>query len=315
MVQYSIGYAPGHRAFGFSNLYWMSGVIVLLVSTFQNCVRIIIKEPFSGKKLLEIIKERQLNTLFCTPAQLQLLLLETFNHDDLKSMHAIHASGSIVHPSLISSFKVPVISAYGATEIGGIALAGKLSLGVQVKIVDDNGKRMGVGETGEICVKPVIPFLGYYNNPEETKKVYKDGFWHSGDIGHFDDNGMLHIRERKSEIFRHNYFFIDPTDVERELQEGLPDIGLIAVVGIPNPQYVSLPAALIVKHPGSDLVEEMVHNYAKAHLPHYQYLRGGVYFVNELPMTANGKVLRKKVKEMVTSLFESSCAKDSRYVY
>lgn len=312
MFQNSIGLPNNVRSFGFSTLYWMSGVSNLLSGTLNNNVRVITRQPFSGQLLLKIIKTYEIGYLMCTPAQLQLLRLIKYEEADLLSLRSIVCGGSALPQSLLSQFPVPVIPGYGMTESGTISIAGHLGSGVVLKIVDENGEKLGVGERGEICSKPRVPFLGYYANELATRETLKDGFVHSGDIGVMDANGCLHVVDRKKDIFKYNNFHINPTDVERELQDK-EGIALVSVVGIPHPIYAALPAAVIVRTEGSLISEMDVHIFAKARLSHYKWLRGGVYFVEQLPMTVSGKILRREVTKRAAELYEKN--PDIGFVY
>lgn len=283
----------------------MSGVSAMLFSVMGNGTRVIVRKPYSPQLCLEIIKKHKVGLMICPPAQLQLLLLEKFEWDDLNSLFAIFCGGSAVPQSLIQKFKVPVITGYGLTEGGVISMAGQVAANVVVKIVDDNGNQLGVGERGEICAKIPFPFLGYYRNREATEAMFKDGFVHTGDIGLFDEGGNLSVVDRKKEIFKYNNFHINPTEVERVLQD-LEGVGLVSVVGIPNHIFASLPAAVIIKKTGSALTELDVHQYAKENLAKYKFLRGGVYFVKEMPMTVSGKIIRRLTTKLATELLKKN---------
>lgn len=146
---------------------------------------------------------------------------------------------------------------YGMTEVGGCTTAGEirteedtsvgqLLLGIQAKIVDDEGNRLGVNECGEICTITKYKFLGYFNNEEATASTFDDeGFLKSGDIGYFDDNGNLYLVDRKKDMIKYCASQVSPTEIEQYLIQ-YPSIKAVCVVGIPDPVVGDLPAAVIV---------------------------------------------------------------------
>lgn len=170
---------------------------MLLQSTICNVPRVIMSRGFVPELGLEIIKRHQIEFLFCTPAQIQMMLGHpSYKEGDLSSLKVVFCAGSAAPECLIREAPVPLINLYGCTEVLEVSRMGQLCNSCVVKIVDDQGDRLGTGECGEICVKPRVPILGYYNNPEATKAIYRDGFVHTGDMGYFDRNGTLHYVDR-----------------------------------------------------------------------------------------------------------------------
>lgn len=177
-------------------------------------------------------------------------------------------------------------------------IVGQLLPNVDLKIIDEKDKLLGPTETGEICVRTRFPWAGYCNNRKATEEVYdSDGWIHSGDIGYMDNDGNLFIIDRKKDIMKYNNYQFSPSEIESVLNE-LPGISEATVVGIPDEISSFLPAAAVVKMPGSDLSENDIIDYISKKLVHYKHLRGGVYFFNELPKTPSGKNIRRKVLEM-----------------
>lgn len=285
-----------NRFFTFSGLNWGCGIGILLRSTFHNIARVLVNQPFNPSLALEIIRKHQIDYFVCTAEHVQLMMMEKdFHIDDFATLKLFHCVGSVVPKSLQDKVNIPMVSAYGFTEGGMVAANGKLYCGVSIKIINDDGNHLGIGETGEICVKPRFPFLGYFNNHSAAKDILMDdGFLHTGDIGYFDDHGVLHIIDRIKDIFKFNFKHVNPSDIEKELQL-IPDISLVCVVGIPDEIFRNIPAAVIKRREGSTLTELEVHCYAKEKLKNWQWLRGGVYFVEEFPMTESGKIIRRDV--------------------
>lgn len=157
---------------------------------------------------------------------------------------------------------------YGMTEIGGaVSVAviqhncnseGKLSHGIQVKIIDENGNKCGIGDDGEICVKSQYKVLGYYGNEKATAQVIdNDGFFMTGDIGHFDENGNLYFVDRKKDLLKYCNSQISPVEIENYLTEVL-DIKAACVVGIYDVVCGDLPAAIVVRNENRDMAKEEI---------------------------------------------------------
>lgn len=292
----------------FSSLFWFSGIVNLLMATLSNIPRVVVRQQFNAKLCLDVIKKHQVQLMICPPSQPMLMLHEKADlTEDLKSLKMILCGGSAVPDSLVKRFPVLIAGGYGLTEAcGGVTSAGQLANGVVVKIIDEEGNKLGVEERGEICIKPRFPFLGYYGNPEATKDMLKGGFLHTGDIGLFNSSGQLQVVDRKKEIFKYSNFQVNPTDIEQELG-GLSGISMVSVVGILHEIYGALPAACIIRaKEGKKITEEDVHRFAKENSSPHKWLRGGVYFMKELPMTISGKVQRKQLTEIVAELFKEN---------
>lgn len=162
-----------------------------------------------------------------------------------------------------------VVIGYGMSEIaGGVSMdspasiekdtVGRLLTGCSVKIIGDDGKRVGVNVDGEIFVKTLYKFLGYYGNPEATAEMFdEEGFIRTGDMGHFDDDGDLFIVDRKKDIIKYCSFQISPSEIDAYLTES-SDIQSACVVGIPDPMGTDLPAAVVVRAKGSNISEKEI---------------------------------------------------------
>lgn len=150
-----------------------------------------------------------------------------------------------------------VILSYSMTEAAGFITfdskfsrsVGQLVNNVTVKIIDKYGQRCGVGDDGEICVKLVNHFLGYYRNPRATEEfVDSEGFIRTGDIGRFDENGSLHVVERKKDLLKYDNQQIAPSEIEAFLME-MPNVNSACIVGLTDPNYRGdLLAAVIIRN-------------------------------------------------------------------
>lgn len=276
--------------------------------------------------MLELIEKYKITHTITAPTSLSMVLASSrLNHTDLSSLQLWVCGGSHVPNEHIEKLQKylsygQIVITYGFTEISGSVTigvpsvkphtVGQLVAGVTVKIVDDNGNRVGVGIDGEICVKSKNAFLGYYQNKDETDAMIDiEGFLKSGDIGHFDEFGDLFCIDRKKDIFKYKSTHISPTEIENVILK-LDGVKLVSVVGIPDIECMELPAAAIVKTDADsnnnnvtifEINEIVLNNLSDANR-----LRGGIYFFNALPMTPSGKILRRKVREIVMALHKKS---------
>uniref|UniRef100_A0A7G3ARA9 Putative long chain fatty acid acyl-coa ligase n=1 Tax=Lutzomyia longipalpis TaxID=7200 RepID=A0A7G3ARA9_LUTLO len=314
---------PNDSMFCFSSLYWLSGYTAMFMSFFLGIQRIITTKPFSPEWLIAVVNDYKVAVLMTAPAHAaQLVNSPALKKDSLEGLKTYMCGGSLVSKELSDKIRPYVCNGmftvgYGMTEAGGIsaqflpsskASVGNLAAGCVAKIIDEDGKQLGPGESGEICVKTRTQFLGYYNNPKATKETLdKEGWIHTGDLGYFDDDGLLFISGRKKEILKYNNFHVTPSEIE-EILESHPGISQAAVVGIPDPVFTDLPAAVVVQRNGTSVTEEELLKLVEKSVPDYKKLRGGVYFVDDFPMTPSGKIRKPKVKELAISLYNAKQA-------
>lgn len=168
----------------------------------------------------------------------------------------------------------------------------------EIRILDlETGEELPPGEQGEIIIKNRGVFKGYLNRPEETAETLRDGWVHTGDIGMIDEDGYLHFFGRIKEMIKSSGFSIFPEDVEALMKEH-EAIHQIAVIGVPDSVRGEVVKAFIVLKPEykGKVTEQDIIDWAKKHMSAYKYPRE-VEFLDELPATSSGKVLRRLLKE------------------
>jgi len=167
-----------------------------------------------------------------------------------------------------------------------------------VKIVDmDTGeKEMPIGEEGEVAIKGPQVMMGYYKKPEETEKVLKDGWFYTGDIGKFDEDGYLSIVDRKKDLIIAGGYNIYPMEIDDILFDH-PKIMEACAVGVPDSYRGETVKAFIVLKEGEDMTETEVIAYCRERLAAYKVPKR-VEFIEELPKSAVGKILRRTLREM-----------------
>lgn len=199
---------------------------------------------------------------------------------------------------------------YGLTEaspvvtinpIDGTGRVGTIGLPVPstvIKLVDDDGKEVGIGERGEIIVQGPQVMLGYLNRPEETAKVIKDGWLYTGDIGIMEADGYTQIVDRKKNMILVSGFNVYPNEIE-DVVAGHDKVLEVAAIGVPDIKSGEAVKLFVVKKEDS-LTKEELKAFCKTKLTGYKVPRH-YEFINELPKTNVGKILHRKLKEIEAS--------------
>lgn len=259
----------------FSSLYWLSGLLILLKSTFCGSTQIITTKIFAPDLQLHLIEKYKVTQTFNAPHHFVLMMKSAnFSKTDLSSLKYALVGGAKVplHVKNKMSYHLPngsVTVGYGMSEtscmlsfdcpISDKDTVGRLVNGVQMKIIDVQGNKCGINEDGEICVKVHHEFLGYYANQATQKLLDEEGFIMSGDIGHFDEDGDLFIVDRKKDLLKYCGFQISPSEIDAYLIES-SEIQSACTVGIPDEMASDLLAAVIVRARGSKLSEKEVYD-------------------------------------------------------
>ena len=205
-----------------------------------------------------------------------------------------------------ATFGVRVLEGYGLSETAPVVAFNQLYrpskpgtvgfpiFGVDVRCVDEDGRRVTAGERGEVVVRGPSVMKSYYNRPEATEEATRNGWFHTGDIGVFDTDGYLAIVDRKKDMILRGGFNVYP----RELEEVLlthPAVSVAAVVGVPDERLGEEVKAFIVRKPGATVTEEELVDWCREQFASYKYPRI-VEFRDALPIGPTGKILKRALK-------------------
>ncbi|KAK6628950.1 hypothetical protein RUM43_002767 [Polyplax serrata] len=290
-----------------SPLFWISGLILLILSCTFKQTRIVPKSS-SPEDLLDAIKKYKPHFTLVSPSGI-LFLVESpkFNLADVSSFNCIFTGGSILGQSTVEKVKavwpgINLIQGYGMTELCGpitsttpgddLKSVGKIVASTELKIVDPStGETLGPNQTGECRVRAERMMRGYYNNPEATKNAFdEEGWFKTGDLAYYDESGNIYITGRLKEAIKYRNYHICPTEIESFLV-GLPGIVDAAIVPIQKGSDYHL-KAVVVKKPECLLTAEDIIEKVKVSFSDYKHLREGVAFVDALPRTDVGKLRR-----------------------
>ena len=181
-----------------------------------------------------------------------------------------------------------------------IGSVGTLLPNQTAKYMSPEEQELPIGETGELWIKGPNIFKGYHNNLEGTKNALtEDGYFKTGDVGHQDKDGNFYITDRVKELIKYKGFQVPPAELEGLLISH-PKVNDVAVIGIYNKdQATEMPRAYIVPKPGVDgspKTADDIMQWLQGKVANHKRLRGGVRFVDEVPKSASGKILRRLLK-------------------
>jgi long-chain acyl-CoA synthetase len=227
-----------------------------------------------------------------------------------KSMKCAIAGGTALHGAVAEKWRLllgdPVTEGYGLTEAspvvsfnplgqGRVGCIGVPLPGTDVKLLKEDGSEAPQGEAGELCVQGPQVMQGYYQRPEETAKVLKDGWLHTGDVAVMEADGFLRIVDRLKDMIVVSGFKVFPNEVEDALAK-LDGIQESAVVGAPSESSGEQVVAFVVCRPGAQLTEAQVREHCKQSLTAYKVPKI-VIFKKDVPKSNVGKIIRKDLRQ------------------
>ncbi len=314
--------APGDRFWTPADWAWIGGLLDVLLPSLHHGIPVVAHRfaKFDPEAAFDLIARHRVRNSFLPPTALKLMrqVPDPLARHAL-AMRSIGSGGETLGTELLewgrSVFGLTINEFYGQTEcnlvVGNCASIlpvrpgsmGKPVPGHEVAIVDANGIPLPASETGAIAVKrgdPVM-FLGYWNNPQATDAKFTgpDKQWMlTGDLGRQDEDGYLHYVGRDDDVITSAGYRIGPGEIE-DCLVGHPAVALAAVIGVPDPLRTEAIKACVVLADGvapSDSLKAEIQNHVKRRLAAHEYPRI-VEFVDSLPMTTTGKIMRRVLRE------------------
>lgn len=294
-------------------LYHVMGCLFTAVLTFMTGASLVLIKKFKTENVLDIIQKYGVTSFHGVPTMYQFMLNYCKNYD-VTSLRKGMIAGAYCAPETIKDIQKKLhirylFPCYGQSEGIGftqirmtdsdqkrMTTVGKAVEGVKLKIIDDSGKSLSTGQVGEIVAYMPYRMAGYYKDPEATAKTVKDGWIFTGDLGTLDRQGYLTIKGRKKELIIRGGENISPVDIENVIQE-YAMVDQVAVIGVPDKTMGEEICAYIQMKPFANYVEEEVREFIASKLPKFKcprYLK----FVDEMPLNASGKILKRELKEM-----------------
>ena len=233
---------------------------------------------------------------------------------DLTSLEVLFYGGSPIAPALVRKVReilpnVKLLQVYGLSETGFLTglqddehmpdkllSCGRTCPGVELQVVDADSKQVETGKQGELAVRSSSVMRGYWNNENETTVAFRNGLFHTGDIGYQDAEGYFYIVDRSKDMIVTGGENVYCGEVEAVIYE-LPEVREAAVFGIPDPQWGELVAACIVLKPESTLTAEDLIRHCRRSLAGYKIPRHIDFVESELPKSGSGKILKRNLRE------------------
>ena len=292
------------------------GMTVTMNNAIASAGAMILIPRFDAKEVLGSIKKYKASVFGGVPTLYGALITQPdISSYDLSSIKFCISGASPLPPEVQNKFMEltggVLVEGYGLTEASPVTHANPLdptletvkigSIGLtwpdtEAKIMHEaSGVELPVDMVGELAIRGPQVMKGYWNDPEETAAVLKDGWLYTGDYAKQDEDGYFYIVDRKKDLIKYKGYSVFPREVEDVLYEH-PAVKVAAVVGIPDEESGEMPKAFIVLKDGAEATEEELIEFIRERVAPYKRIRA-VEFRDELPMTLVGKVLKKDLRE------------------
>ncbi|MBH52747.1 MAG: long-chain-fatty-acid--CoA ligase [Opitutaceae bacterium] len=303
---------PGFVGFGGLPMYHIFGQVAIQNAMLFGGGSFVCLKRFTAEAAVAAIKNEKV-VLFAGVPTMYFAILHDVGSDpaEMSSLkHCITGGAPMpmdVKRSFSEKFRVEIQECYGLTETSPLAVsqeygdaekcgtAGKPIDGIDLKIVDDNDQEVPQGERGEIVMRGHNIMNGYFRNSKATKEAMRNGWFHSGDLGFIDEDGDVHIVDRKKDMILRGGFNVYPREVEEVLYQHSAVMEAV-VIGIPDDRYGEEVKAVISLKPDKNTNSEEIIAYCKEHLAAYKYPRH-VDIMDSLPKGPTGKLLKRVLRE------------------
>jgi len=271
--------------------------------------RSVLMRWFDPVGFLTLVQEHRVQASALVPSMIQMLLAQPLEDYDLACLERVSSGAAPLAADIAAEFErripnVEIREGYGCTETSAlissqpevrrVGSVGKPVAGVEVRIQAVDGTLVGPDEDGEICVRGPVLMMGYWQSPEATEHAVRDGWLHTGDVGHLDGDGYLYVVDRIKDLIIRGGFNVYPRDVEDVLLAH-PSVVGAAAVGRPDPRVGEEVVAFVQLAPGAQITPDQLITYAREHLGAYKYPRE-IKLVDALPLTSVMKLDRKALR-------------------
>ena len=288
---------------------------------YLGATNIILPGPDPAAILAAIEKERA-TKLFCPPTVwIGLLRHPDFDARDLSSLAKGYYGASVMPVEVLKEMSrrlpnVRLFNFYGQTEMAPVATvlapedqarkpgsAGRPGVNVETIIVDNDDRPVPPGTEGEIVHRSPHTMLGYWNDPEKTAEAFRNGWFHSGDLGVIDEEGYLYVVDRKKDMIKTGGENVASREVE-EAFYAHPAVAEVAVFGVPHHRWVEAAVAAVILRTGQTITEDELIAFCRERLAGYKTPKY-VVIVDKLPKNASGKILKRELRDTYASLAET----------
>ncbi len=270
---------------------------------------------FDPAGVIEVVKRDRCTIIPLVPTAIQVLLASpAYAPEHFASVRSIYYFGSPISADLMrrakEGFRCELYQLYGATEMwivtilrpeaipgheARLSACGTLLPLLEIKIVDLEGNAVADGTIGEVAVRTPAMFTGYWNQPEATARVLKDGWYHTGDLGRRDGDGFYYLVDRVKDMVITGGENVYSVEVEQALAKHAA-VAQAAVIGVPDDRWGQKVTAFVVLVAGATLTEADLQGHCREHLAGYKVPKS-IHFEPSLPMTPSGKVQKPVLRE------------------
>jgi long-chain acyl-CoA synthetase len=288
----------------------------ILISAIRNGGTVVLHPRFEVDETIRSLAEDEI-TLFAGVPTMYFYILEHPSAESVRfpKLRFCFSGGAAMPVEVMRQFEerfgVEIYEGYGLTETtvsvccnrpGLLRKPGSIGVpysGVEMKILGEDGRELPDGEIGEIVVRAANVMLGYLGKPEATAEAIRDGWFHTGDLGHRDADGHFFIVDRKKDMIIKGGFNIYPREIEEVIYQ-LPQVAEAAVIGVGDAAKGETVRALIAIKPGNELDAETVNSHLASNLARYK-IPQDIVFVDELPKGPTGKILKRELRDAAGS--------------
>jgi len=311
-----LGFTQSDRLLTMMPLFHMNAVSVTTMSALYAGGSTVVSPKFSASRFWQIISDYQI-TSFGSVATMLSMLLSTYPDGVPAGLHTeqlrFAMCGSAPVPAEVlrrfeETFNCLVIEGYGLSESTCRSTFNPpdkrrrpgscgIPIGNEMSVVDEDDREVPDGELGEIVLRGENILKGYYKNDLANASAFRNGWFHTGDIGYRDADGFYYIVDRKSDMIIRGGENIYPREIDEVLYQH-PDVAAAAVVGVPDDLYGEEVAAVVVLKPGAKSSEQEVIDYCKARLADFKCPKT-VRFMEDIPKGPTGKLLKRELAKML----------------
>lgn len=304
-------------------LFHVSGLNVQMLSSFRQGRKLVGMYKWDPREALRLIEAERITQFNGVPTMSwELVQSPDFHEFDTSSLKTMGGGGAAMAPEHARQIDGGLANGtagtgYGMTETNGLAttISGEALLQrprscgrptppiVQIKIVDEAGRELPRGETGEIWIRGPMNFRGYWNNPEATRATLTDGWVHTGDVGHMDDEDYLFITDRAKDMVIRGGENIGCQEVEAVIYDH-PAVSECAVFGLPDERLGERLAAVVMRKPGARVHAEEIKAHVAEHLARFKVPDEVWVRDEQLPRIASGKIYKRGLREEALAAME-----------
>ena len=308
---------PSTVIIGVLPLYHVYGITSVLNVSMYRGFTIELFSQFEPEAVIEVIEDEDQTILFAVPTMLnRIVQVASENPPKRPSLRFCISGGASLPVEFLhrfeALFKTEIHEGYGLTEApvcvenpyGRPTKPGSIGQPIpefSARIVDSTGNDVVQGEIGELLIKGPAVTKGYWNRPDETNEILKDGWLFTGDLARMDEDRYIYIVDRKKELIIRGGYNVYPREIEEVLYQ-ISDILEAAVFGIPHRDLGEEVAAVVFLKEGSAIDTQAIQKYVKERVAPYKYPRVITIAKESLPQTGSGKILKKDVKKQYSPL-------------